>query len=387
MSAMEVCVLGYGLHPPWSEGTRVVTRDQMRALQDRETISVRGISTLRRGMTPAIDLDISYVNESIVGDFVERRGGYRYNRDVPMLGRLCWRLTRELRRRQPEVLHIGFASHTVFTLLNDLVGDAAVVAQTFGGLEHTALLQRIGTPERIDAYVTTSPGDIDALASFGIPDEKCHRLNPAVFLGEFGNVPGAEARRRFDLPDDAFVAGYFGNVNEARFPYEFAAELDSYAASEDVEVLVVTKQIEDRDIRDLPNLTVVTEALSNHDKRLAYVAGDVWMFPFQFESEDHAPVIDPPLTVLEAMATGRPVVATDTLSLSEAIESGGNGYLVAPGEPDRIIERVRSLKNEPSERDRLGNRARETIKSSYSPRAVAESLESIYSEAINSARN
>ncbi|MFB6187568.1 MAG: hypothetical protein ABEI86_11975, partial [Halobacteriaceae archaeon] len=88
MTVQDVCFVGYGLHPPWSEGTRVLTRDEMRSLADHSEFSVRGFSTRRGNEEPARDIYITYVNESVVGDVVDAFGGYRYNLDVPMLSRL-----------------------------------------------------------------------------------------------------------------------------------------------------------------------------------------------------------------------------------------------------------------------------------------------------------
>ncbi|MFB6187567.1 MAG: hypothetical protein ABEI86_11970, partial [Halobacteriaceae archaeon] len=79
----------------------------------------------------------------------------------------------------------------VFSILNDLLGDAAFVAQTFGGLEHQELLEVLDTPSRIHAYVSATEADLANLRSFGVPEEKLHRLNPPVYLDQFGGVSQA----------------------------------------------------------------------------------------------------------------------------------------------------------------------------------------------------
>ncbi|AWB28579.1 hypothetical protein HARCEL1_01065 [Halococcoides cellulosivorans] len=359
----------------------------MRALTDHAALDVRGISTIRPGDEPSPEFEMSYARESRLGDLVAALGGYRYNRDAVMFARLAWRVGRHLAREDPDVVHLGFASHSLFALVNDLVGDAAVVAQTFGGVEHGRLLNALDTPSRIDAYVSTTDADLEALEAMGVPSSNCHSLDPPVFLDRFGGVDRSTARAQFGLPEDAFVAGYFGNVNEARFPFEVAAALDAFAADEGVELFVVTKQIEDRDVRDLDNLTVHTGHLTDTEKRAAYAAADVWTFPFRELGVERTPVIDPPLTVLEAMATGRPVIASDTLSMADAVTDGENGFLVTPGVPDPIVERLRALRADPDACDRLGRAARRTIHEQYSPSAVADRLVEIYEIAQTHARD
>lgn len=386
MSVADVCVVGYGLHPPWSEGTRVLTRDQMQALVDHG-VDVHGVSTIRRGETPATEFEMEYARESRLGDLVAARGGYRYNRDAVMLARLAWRVGRRLARAEPDVLHLGFASHSLFALVNDVVGDAAVVAQTFGGVEHGRLLETLNTPTRIDAYVSTTDADLVALESMGVPAANCHGIDPPIFLDRFGDVDRSAARDTFGLPDDAFVAGYFGNVNESRFPYSVAETLDAFAQSAGVECFVVTKQIEDRDVRDLEHLTVHTGHLSAAEKRAAYAAADVWTFPFRDLGVEEAPAIDPPLTLLEAMATGRPVVVSDTLSMAEAVVDAENGYLVSPGDPEAVVDRLQALRSDPAACERLGKAARRTIRDRYSPAAAADRLLEIYETAQTHARD
>ncbi len=66
-------------------------------------------------------------------------------------------------------------------------------------------------------------------------------------------------------------------------------------------------------------------------------------------------------TLLEAMAVGRPVVATDVGSTSEVVEDGVNGFLVPANSPDAIARRVVSLLNDRDKRDAMGRRGREVV--------------------------
>ncbi|KOP23418.1 glycosyl transferase family 1 [Hapalosiphon sp. MRB220] len=52
-----------------------------------------------------------------------------------------------------------------------------------------------------------------------------------------------------------------------------------------------------------------------------------------------------PVVLMEAMAAGVPVVATQIAGISELVENGVNGYLVPPGEPNILAERIEKLLN------------------------------------------
>ena len=66
-----------------------------------------------------------------------------------------------------------------------------------------------------------------------------------------------------------------------------------------------------------------------------------------------------PLTVLEAMAAGRAVVATHVGGVPELID-GANGMLVGPGDPDALAEGVSQLLEDPARRSVLAQAAYET---------------------------
>jgi len=68
-----------------------------------------------------------------------------------------------------------------------------------------------------------------------------------------------------------------------------------------------------------------------------------------------------PRVVPEAMAGGRPVVATAVDGTPEAIAEDETGYLVAPGDPDGLARRVTWLLRNPREGKRLGEAARRRV--------------------------
>ena len=61
-----------------------------------------------------------------------------------------------------------------------------------------------------------------------------------------------------------------------------------------------------------------------------------------------------PLSVLEAMAAGLPVVASDVGGLGEVVVEGETGFLVAPGDPGELAARLAQLVDDRDLRERLG---------------------------------
>lgn len=80
-----------------------------------------------------------------------------------------------------------------------------------------------------------------------------------------------------------------------------------------------------------------------------------------------------PMSVLEAMASGRPVVCTDVGGIPEVVEEGRSGFLVPPRDEVRLAGRLLELVRSPELRHGLGTRGRERIEADFTlARSVRE---------------
>lgn len=87
------------------------------------------------------------------------------------------------------------------------------------------------------------------------------------------------------------------------------------------------------------------------------------------------------LAAREAMAHGRPVVATRVGGLVDAVEDGVTGILVPPGDPAALRAAVERLLGDAELRARLGSAARARAGGLFSRRVAAERTVALYGEA------
>jgi glycosyltransferase involved in cell wall biosynthesis len=85
-----------------------------------------------------------------------------------------------------------------------------------------------------------------------------------------------------------------------------------------------------------------------------------------------------PNAVLEAMATGLPVVATGVGGIPELVEHAVNGLLVAPGQAEVLAGAIAGLLTRPSFARALGRRARADVEARYSFHRMVQHVESLY---------
>ena len=110
---------------------------------------------------------------------------------------------------------------------------------------------------------------------------------------------------------------------------------------------------------------------SSHDQMLdAMFAADVVVVPSRFEGFG--------LTALEAMALGRPVVATTAGGLPEVIEHGVSGWLVPPQQPEALAQAIGLLLDNAALRQSLGAAGRTRAQEKFSLPVIAAQLRAIY---------
>jgi glycosyltransferase involved in cell wall biosynthesis len=69
-----------------------------------------------------------------------------------------------------------------------------------------------------------------------------------------------------------------------------------------------------------------------------------------------------PVVMMEALATGRPVVATTIAGVPELVRDGENGWLVTAGSVDELVEAMRELLDTPAPQlDEMGQRGRQLV--------------------------
>ncbi len=112
------------------------------------------------------------------------------------------------------------------------------------------------------------------------------------------------------------------------------------------------------------------------DKKLPrlYQAADVFAFSTFYEHH--------PFAVLEAMASGLPVVTTWVGGIPETIQSGKNGFLVEPFNERQFADRILYLLEHPAEAEEMGRLARKTIEEQLDWSIVVKDAMEVYNDVL-----
>ncbi len=90
-----------------------------------------------------------------------------------------------------------------------------------------------------------------------------------------------------------------------------------------------------------------------------------------------------PMFLLEAMATGLPVVSTAVGSIDEIVEDGETGFLVETGDHGTLAERLLALVNDPRRLREMGKRGMERVEEHFSIRTMVDSFQGLITELLD----
>jgi glycosyltransferase involved in cell wall biosynthesis len=110
--------------------------------------------------------------------------------------------------------------------------------------------------------------------------------------------------------------------------------------------------------------------LSLNEVRILYVASDIFVLPSLAEGD--------PLVVVEAMASGKPVIGTKVGGIPHHIRDGWNGFLVDPANEQQLADKIKYLIDNPDERKRMGANSRKYAVEEFDWSKVAERLLAVY---------
>jgi len=309
------------------------------------------------------------------------------------------RLARLIREVRPTILHTHTAkAGTVGRVAALLAGDARppIVIHTF----HGHVLHGYFGPakssffrllERLLAKVTTvlvavSPEVRDDLVRLGVaPAEKFVVVRLGIELEQrvATDVPREEIRRRLGIPQTRFVIGWLGRMTGVKQTQDLLGVLAAlHEKGVDAGLLVVG------DGPDRVGLEERARALGlardclflGYQEEVApwYAAMDAVALPSGNEGT--------PVTVIEALAAGKPVVAYAVGGVPDVVREGVDGFLVEPGNRAAMAERLAEIAADPELGARLGAAGRERVLERYGVRRLLDEIDRLYRETMATSR-
>jgi glycosyltransferase involved in cell wall biosynthesis len=209
-----------------------------------------------------------------------------------------------------------------------------------------------------DAFVAVAEENRRTGVALGLfPPDRCEVVPGGIDLAGFARPPQARAAARaaLGLPVDAPVAGMVACLKPQKAPEDFVAVAARVRAAMPEARFFLAG---DGERRPAVEAAARSAGLDGAFRLLGWrrdvpdllAAIDVFVLTSRWEGL--------PLVFPQAMAAGRPVVATNVNGAPEAVREGVTGHLVPPGDVDALAARVVALLRDPARRAAMGEAGR-----------------------------
>jgi glycosyltransferase involved in cell wall biosynthesis len=252
------------------------------------------------------------------------------------------------------------------------LGDIAELKRHSTGPRRLAIMRRY-----VDGFITISQEIDRELAALGVPQEKRPFIPNGVDTARFAPVDTQQrevVRRELSLPDGP-IAVFTGRLSkEKQIDQLINVWPQVRAVHPQASLLLLGTGDQEATLKRSAGAGVVFGGVVSNVA--PYLQGaDLFVLPSATEGLSNA--------LLEAMATGLPVVASNVGGAPDLIKHGYNGRLISPESPTDIVESIIALFDDQAQRTQLGQQARQKVQRDYALPSIVNKLCDLYEHLLS----
>jgi len=242
-----------------------------------------------------------------------------------------------------------------------------------------ASLERFAARYLTARIINVSDAERDLARRYGVGrDDQFVTIHSGIDVRPFdGPLDVAAQRASLGVPADVPVVGVVARLSPPKAPLDFvrAAAL-VHARRPEVHFLWVGDGALEAQTRSAVTAQGLTNVFhfAGHRRDVPQIMRTFTCFALSSRWESF------PLTVLEAMAAGIPVVATRVMGIPEVVKDGETGLLAPPRNPEVFAQALLNLLDDPARARQLGARGRERVVREFSREAMIAQIEQVYEE-------
>jgi len=241
--------------------------------------------------------------------------------------------------------------------------------------------------KRSDALIAVSKYTTEELTElYGIGEEKLHVIYNGVDVHKFKPKRGkAGLRREFGLEEEQKIVLFVGRLYYRKGLEILLRSIPPILQEfEDVKFAISGKGYKKKEeLRKLAKKLEIEESVTFlgyiPDEKLPdlYAASDIFVLPALYENF--------PFAILEAQATGLPVISTKVGGIPEFLTDNENGFLVDPGDSTQLTQRILTLLQDPNLAKELGRRGRNFIEEKFAWSLITSQVIDLYHKILETA--
>lgn len=227
-----------------------------------------------------------------------------------------------------------------------------------------------------DRLIALSPTEAEAAARYGVaPAARIATIPNGILSRDLPSRQAAAEVRRHEGWGDAPVVGTVARMTAQKDPITWLRAAARIAqARPDVRLVWVWGAEMEEEVRAEARRLGLDSRLQflgyRSDARQLIAAFDVFLLASRFEGL--------PYTVIEALACGTPVVATDVVGTRDVVRHGATGLLAEPGDPEALAAHALRLLDHPQEARALAGAGRADALARFSVERMVEQTAALY---------
>lgn len=190
---------------------------------------------------------------------------------------------------------------------------------------------------------------------------------------------GVDINKFYPIDNNSDYLLYVGRLGHGKGIFDLLDAAKILAKESDINLLIAGKGELEGKIRNkiknenLNNVKLLGQ-VNQDDLIKIYQNAKIFVFPSHYEGL--------PTVILEAMASGTPIVTTSVSGCTDLIQNGHNGLLVPPKSPKKLVEAIITLDNDDHLREKLRKNARITVENNYAWDIIVDKIEEIYKRVV-----
>lgn len=289
------------------------------------------------------------------------------------------RILRFLARVQPAIVHAHATKAGILTsLLARRYGVATVYTpHSWASQRANSALSRFAltvvdrrAARNHDAIVAVAESDRRTALGLGLVDDANRiEVHPNGIPADWVRRDRALARKRLGLAPEGMLAGWIGRNAKQKRPQDLP-RLAERLAAEGITLVALGTNLATSPLNDAVRAAggiVLSDSSSPSD---LYSASDVFVSTSAWEGH--------PLTVIEAMRAGLPVVSYAAGGIVEQVDEGSTGYLVPVAALEELAAHVVVVAHDAGLRDRIGRAARDRFLARFTLERMLDRIDDLY---------
>ncbi len=289
----------------------------------------------------------------------------------------------------PQILHShGYKGDIFLAILKRILRGPAIISTKHGSTDamtSTRLYERLGdlSLRYFDRVVAVSGYTKNKLIELRVPEAKIEVIHNGIDISSFAGAWNGSLRESLGLEQGSRMVGYIGRLGpEKGIAYLLEAAGTVCRSKKDVYFVLIGEGILKEETGDF----VARKALE----------GRIFMPGFRSDATEMLRELDmlilpsltegTPMVILEAMAAGVPVIASDVGGIGEIIEDSRTGLLIKPGDPGAIVEAINALLENGGLAENISRSAKKEVESRFSASRMSELYERTYRNVLKGAR-